>query len=71
MQKSTINAANSNRALIVVNPVQGVKYFYIESINLYIDVEMFNEKIVKKGLNYALNYLETRIKRAFLGDKTA
>jgi hypothetical protein len=55
MQKSSKLSADSDRKLIVITPIEGVVYYYIQELNLYLDVEMFKEKIVKKGFEYALN----------------
>jgi hypothetical protein len=44
--------------MIVIHPVPGVKYYYHELFNVYIDVEMFRDRVIMKGKDYVLNLIK-------------
>jgi hypothetical protein len=58
MQKTGELPVDSDRKLIVLKPIEGVSYYYLRDINLYIDIELFKKRVLKKGIEYSLNMLK-------------
>jgi hypothetical protein len=61
MQKSRELPADCDRKLIVLKPITGIAYYYLEDLNVYIDIELFKKQVLKKGFEYALNYIKNRL----------
>jgi hypothetical protein len=50
-----------NRKLVVLVPVPGVKYYYHKNLKVYVDIEMFQTKVVNKSVEYGLNLLKKHV----------
>lgn len=51
MQKSKIYPVDSDRQLIVLVPVPGRKYWKHPEMEIFVDIELFNELVLKNGVS--------------------
>jgi hypothetical protein len=63
MQKSKLTPSNSDRQLIVSVPVPGRKYWKHPEVELYIDIEIMQERLLKTGIKMANKMVENVIKK--------
>lgn len=49
MRRSKVSTDDSDRKMIVLYPIPGIKYFKLQNCDIYVDIELFKTFLYRNG----------------------